>query len=208
MVWRAVGNTIAETMLRGRGSRMDKFGLFGYNTRNEAGFFLDQVFEQTNRVQQVRHCTVSSQSLFLFHIHHTLTRSPPYSHPHPRTLRSSQAGKGNQSNTVSNSKFNVAAMAESTGVPSRLAQHALDAALNTAAEFIKNDCSVALSFQPLGIFSCAGGDCQFRFSPEFKQRLKFALSGGKEVKKTGKNLIGGVKARGQVPAGRDKKRTR
>ncbi|GMI15003.1 hypothetical protein TrVE_jg10976 [Triparma verrucosa] len=169
MVWRAVGNTIAETMLRGRGSRMDKFGLFGYNTRNEAGFFLDQVFEQTNRVQQ--------------------------------------AGKGNQSNTVSNSKFNVAAMAESTGVPSRLAQHALDAALNTAAEFIKNDCSVALSFQPLGIFSCAGGDCQFRFSPEFKQRLKFALSGGKEVKKTGKNLIGGVKARGQVPAGRDKKRT-
>lgn len=86
MVWRAVGNTIAETMLRGRGSRMDKFGLFGYNTRNEAGFFLDQVFEQTNRVQQVRHCTVSSQSLFLFRIHpiHSNSFAPllPPSPPH------------------------------------------------------------------------------------------------------------------------------
>ncbi|GMH63836.1 hypothetical protein TrLO_g596 [Triparma laevis f. longispina] len=168
-VWRAVGSTISSTLLRGRGSRLDKFGLFGYNTRNESSFFLDQVFEQTNRVKQ--------------------------------------AGKGNQSNTVSNSKFNVSSMSEHlNNVPSRLAQHALEAALNAFADFVKNDCSVALSFQPLGIFTCSNGDCQFRYSPEFKQRLKHALSGGKEVKKEGKNFLQGVKSRGQVAKGSSEKR--
>jgi len=88
VVWRACGHSLSDTMLRGRGCKIVNFGLLGYNTRNEAGFFLDQVFEQTNRV--------------------------------------GQKGKGNMSNTVFNSKLNLAALAQDVGLPSRLCQHVVE----------------------------------------------------------------------------------
>ncbi|GMH47167.1 hypothetical protein TrRE_jg213, partial [Triparma retinervis] len=150
VVWRACGHSLSDALLRGRGCKISNFALFGYNTRNEPSFFLDQVFEQTNRVKQ--------------------------------------GGKGNMSNTVSNSKLSLAALSQEVKLPSRLCQHVVESTLATAADFIKQQCTVALSFQPVGIFTCNADNVAFRFSAEFKEKLSNALKGVKLPARAAKDL--------------------
>jgi len=73
----------------------------------------------------------------------------------------------------------------------------LQSTLATAADFIKQECSVALSFQPLGIFTCNDNNAAFRFSAEFKEKLSNALKGIKPPAHSAKK----IPPRGQVRAG-------
>jgi len=82
--------------------------------------------------------------------------------------------------TVSNSKFNVAQLANESDKPSRLITHTLDSVFSTLSDYIRQDCSVALSFQPLGSFVCANQEVYFKYSPEFHLRMANALKGIKE----------------------------
>ena len=61
---------------------------------------------------------------------------------------------------------------QEVNLPSRLCQHVVESTLSTAADFIKQQCTVALSFQPLGIFTCNADNVAFRFSAEFKEKVR------------------------------------
>jgi len=138
--WHGLGNIVAGTLLRGRGSRLENFGTFTYNMRNEPCFSLADTFSQTNRVQQ--------------------------------------KGKPVISNEVSNSKFNLAQLAKETEQAGRLVQHVMESTLSSLADYIKADCSVSLSFHPVGVFTCSKNECVFRFSQEFKEKLAKVVAGG------------------------------
>jgi Ca2+-binding EF-hand superfamily protein len=138
--WRGLGNIISETLLRGRGSRIENFGTFTYNIRNEPCFALSREFAQANRVAQKNIPVIS--------------------------------------NTVSNSKFNTAALAENTGQPARLVQHVIEAVVTSLADYVKSDCSVCLAVHPVGVFVVTKNECMFRFEAEFNEKMQIVLNGG------------------------------
>ena len=94
-----------------------------------------------------------------------------------------RGGQPVQSQTVSNNKVNIAQVAQTSEKPSRLVKHVVDGVIGCASDYIREGCTVSLSFQPLGQFVCQkgeggeGGEVVFRYSKEFGERMESALKG-------------------------------